>query len=373
MDKETLSNYGWIVICILVLSVMIALATPFGTYVSNAVKSTTKGLNDTSDKAMCIIGLNCKGEWSDSGNNEGGGNTPTAEIKREAGSVIPTGAKYTIKASNTVLEGNGANVFPDAPETGDTYEEGAYEYHFNQYYYASSWQTQTSQDGWGVIANSNPYDPCDEVVQELCSYVSNKPVTTMCQTFRRNNLPISPKIPNTITDMESAFEDCTSLTTAPILPANLICMDGTFWGCTSLKTYEGSTDPDGDFSNYKLPDGVINMKWTFEDCKCLTAIPKLPNKVKELYQTFRNCYSIGLVTLRIPSNVTDVTRMFENCTSLTGKVEFNNKKALIYDGMFSGTQNKIIIKYTGPTGVDSQDCTQYIKKTSSNRNIEIES
>ena len=30
MDKETLSNYGWIVICVLVLAVMIALATPFG-------------------------------------------------------------------------------------------------------------------------------------------------------------------------------------------------------------------------------------------------------------------------------------------------------------------------------------------------------
>ena len=30
MDKETLSNYGWVVICVLVLVVMIALATPFG-------------------------------------------------------------------------------------------------------------------------------------------------------------------------------------------------------------------------------------------------------------------------------------------------------------------------------------------------------
>ena len=28
MDKETLSNYGWVVICVLVLVVMIALATP---------------------------------------------------------------------------------------------------------------------------------------------------------------------------------------------------------------------------------------------------------------------------------------------------------------------------------------------------------
>ena len=44
MDKETLSNYGWVVICVLVLVVMIALATPFGKYIADAVKSTTQGL-----------------------------------------------------------------------------------------------------------------------------------------------------------------------------------------------------------------------------------------------------------------------------------------------------------------------------------------
>ena len=37
MDKETLSNYGWIVICVLVLAVMLALATPFGKFISNAI------------------------------------------------------------------------------------------------------------------------------------------------------------------------------------------------------------------------------------------------------------------------------------------------------------------------------------------------
>ena len=46
MDKNTLSNYGWIVIAVLVLSVMVALATPFGTYVENGVRSTTQGLFD---------------------------------------------------------------------------------------------------------------------------------------------------------------------------------------------------------------------------------------------------------------------------------------------------------------------------------------
>ena len=57
MDKETLSNYGWIVIAILVLTIMIALATPFGTYISNAVKSTTEALFDVQQKAMSVAGL----------------------------------------------------------------------------------------------------------------------------------------------------------------------------------------------------------------------------------------------------------------------------------------------------------------------------
>ena len=57
MDKETLSNYGWIVICVLVLAVMIALATPFGTFVADAVKSTTQGLFDVNQNALDAAGV----------------------------------------------------------------------------------------------------------------------------------------------------------------------------------------------------------------------------------------------------------------------------------------------------------------------------
>lgn len=57
MDKETLSNYGWIVICVLVLAVMIALATPFGTFIADAVKSTTQGLFDVNQNALNSTGL----------------------------------------------------------------------------------------------------------------------------------------------------------------------------------------------------------------------------------------------------------------------------------------------------------------------------
>ena len=62
MDKNTLSNYGWIVIAVLVLSVMIALATPFGKYVESGVRSTTAGLFETSEKALNVVGMSAKTE-----------------------------------------------------------------------------------------------------------------------------------------------------------------------------------------------------------------------------------------------------------------------------------------------------------------------
>ena len=54
MDKETLSNYGWVVICVLVLVVMIALATPFGKYIAEAVKNTTQSLFGVSKEALNV-------------------------------------------------------------------------------------------------------------------------------------------------------------------------------------------------------------------------------------------------------------------------------------------------------------------------------
>ena len=57
MDKETLSHYGWIVVLILILSVMIALATPFGNYIKMAVKTTTEGLFTVNKDAMNVAGL----------------------------------------------------------------------------------------------------------------------------------------------------------------------------------------------------------------------------------------------------------------------------------------------------------------------------
>lgn len=79
MDKETLSNYGWVVICVMILAVMIALATPFGSFVAGAVKSTTAGLFMTNQNALgaagIIIGDN---QFEDT-------DTPSGPVKNEHG------------------------------------------------------------------------------------------------------------------------------------------------------------------------------------------------------------------------------------------------------------------------------------------------
>ena len=45
MDKETLSNYGWVVICVIVLAIMIALATPFGSFIRAGVAQVVNSFN----------------------------------------------------------------------------------------------------------------------------------------------------------------------------------------------------------------------------------------------------------------------------------------------------------------------------------------
>ena len=73
MDKETLSNYGWIVICVLVLAVMLALATPFGKFISGAIENTTTALFQTSKAGLGSAGIDA-GELV-FGDGENGGST----------------------------------------------------------------------------------------------------------------------------------------------------------------------------------------------------------------------------------------------------------------------------------------------------------
>lgn len=77
MDKETLSNYGWIVILVLILAVMIALATPFGNFIAGAIRSTTAGFFSVNENALGAAGITIPGqEFTDTKTDDAQTNGP---------------------------------------------------------------------------------------------------------------------------------------------------------------------------------------------------------------------------------------------------------------------------------------------------------
>ena len=240
MDKETLSNYGWIVICVLVLAVMIALATPFGGYISTAVKSTTQGLFDTNKNALNSTRLINIGDQSfDDGNsyktenitfyydngdylylrktisgNELGAQTIEDGKKFVKDIFIPTLAKCSF---DDYLRNTGATedeLWTELKLTDETFEPAVL------------------QNGWFVRPKSTEQTEYAPILESI----NGIPITDMSDSFQGcSNMTKAPKIPETVTDMNATFMYCTSLSEVPNIPQNVQYMPYTFKGCTLLK------------------------------------------------------------------------------------------------------------------------------------------
>ena len=318
MDKETLSNYGWIVICVLVLAVMLALSSPFGSFVATGVKSTTQGLFDTNQKALNTTGLISVESQDFNGS-----------IFRNA--TIPADGTYTVKATGDVL--SAGEKFPDAPATGDIYEEGDYEYRYNCYYSYNSWNNKETQNGWGVRVKDTTKSAYGEIISEI----AGKPVSNMTYSFYNcASLTVAPTIPNSVTNMSNTFNNCTKLTTAPTIPNGVTVMNCTFWNCTSLTTAP------------TIPNSVTSMYHTFYNCISLTIAPVIPGSVKNMCATFINCTNLTTAPT-IPDNVTDMSFTFQGCTSLTTAPTIPNKVTNM-SSTFNGC--KSLKTYVGSTDAD---------------------
>ena len=263
--------------------------------------------------------------------------------------IIPTGATYTPNGG-AVLVGDGTNTFPDAPQTGNTYEEGDYTYKYNYWYnYAdNAWVSATSQNGWGVRVKDISKTSYGEIVSEIVG----KPITNIRFTFYDcKSLTTAPVIPNSVTNMYGTFSGCTSLTTAPIIPNSVTNMYGTFSGCTSLTTAP------------TIPNSVTNMWGTFKDCKSLTTAPTIPNSVTDMSYTFYDCKSLTTAPV-IPNSVTNMYGTFQGCTKLTGTIEVNANPTY-YDYCFYGTVKPITL--TGSSTKKSQ-----LASTANKNNITVQ-
>ena len=202
--------------------------------------------------------------------------------------LIPVNAVYTIKKTGEQLTGDGKSVyFPLKAASGDKYVDEDYTYAYISGSYGSG--SHHIPREWEVKAT----DKTKTTYGPIRSYICDKNITSLSDTFR----------------------DCANMTEAPSIPDGITDMGYTFSGCKLLKTYVGSTDLDGDFSNFKIPDGVSTMVDAFSYCKLLTVAPIIPDSVSSITGAFRECTSLVNVPA-IPAGIRDMGSAFQSCASL---------------------------------------------------------
>ena len=230
MDKETLSNYGWIVICVLVLAVMLALATPFGTFVADAIKSTTQGLFDVNQNALNSTGLiNIDGQEFESCPHDyetvttgdcASGTTSTHTCKlcgKSYSEETPAGHTW----DNTGLK---------CTECGIT----VVEYAFKPSDYDAKMGTTTASDAHVVIPETFEYGGKTYKVTKIG-----------WAAFRDKTNLTSIVIPESVTYFDDyCFTRCTNLSSINIPKDTTVIRWDVFADCTSLTaiTYSGTIE-----------------------------------------------------------------------------------------------------------------------------------
>lgn len=164
MDKETLSNYGWIVICVMVLAVMLAFASPFGQFVADAVKSTTQGLFDTNQNALDSAGIEImQQEFEEMLNGPSATDSPVKFGQPYQMTMEENGMSLTVEY---VFYPDGSATMWMADAMGGYLPAGSVTYT----------ETEVILEGDPIKISADGtylYDPEDETFKMIAKYVSN--------------------------------------------------------------------------------------------------------------------------------------------------------------------------------------------------------
>lgn len=114
-------------------------------------------------------------------------------------------------------------------------------------------------------------------------------------------------IPNTVTSMEECFKDCSGIYVAPSsIPNSVTNMTACFEGCKLLETPPSSLPSTLNATGYAR---------CYSGCERLETTPSIPSGVTTLYNTFKDCKAMTNPPV-IPNGVTHMGGTFYNCTSL---------------------------------------------------------
>ena len=136
-----------------------------------------------------------------------------------------------------------------------------------------------------------------------------------------------------VTDMSGMFQNCMPLTSIPALDTSKVTyMGGMFGGCRSLTSI-----PLLDTSK------VTDMNGMFESCSSLTSIPLLDtSNVTNMYNMFYECSSLTSIPALDTSNVTSMSYIFDGCSSLTSIALLDTTNVTNMNNLFGwNTMNKL--------------------------------
>lgn len=297
---------------------------------------------------------------------------------------------------------------PENPVTGDVFIYNDYEYRYNMYFVNyGTWYERDEQNGWGarvlndsktsynrplsmigdtpVVCLDNTYFNCKNLEQapeipetivymrytyQNCESLSDdninipNSVKTLASAFDgciSENFVVAPQIPNSVTDMTHTFTDCVNLEKPPVIPPSVKLLSATFYGCISM------TEMPDLSAAYNLEE----MNSTFVGC---VSLPDnlfyfaIPSTVTSGYKMFMDCVQLEIAP-EIPENLTYITSIFENCTSLTGTVYVHSDPSETYCAdAFKGTVEPIVID-----GRCSEATKEFLRFTATNGNVSLPS
>ena len=244
---------------------------------------------------------------------------------------------------------------------GAEYVNGQYTYRYMQEgdlsEFGLAWRN-ISDDGWGVqLTDETSTDP---VTSKLCTYINNKPLTSMSYVFSRSaatTLDLSSFDTRNVTSMNSMFygSAATTLDLSSFDTSNVTNMSDMFYGSaattidlssfdTSKVTnmssmFAGSDATTLDLSNFDTRN-VTNMSWMFENSAAITLDLSNFNtsKVTNMDSMFRSSAATTLDLSNFDTrNVTNMSWMFySSAATILDLSSFNTSNVTNMNHMFSG-------------------------------------